>query len=53
MLFTVAEKEGVKFRFNTTVIKADPSSVSVTLESLAANVIVSTDIIRYYYHRRV
>jgi len=46
MLFTVAEKEGVKFQFNTTVIKADPSSVSVALESgeiLGADVIVSTD----------
>lgn len=43
MLFNIAAQEGVEFRFNATVIGADPSSVSVVLESgeiLEADVIV-------------
>lgn len=46
MLFNIAVQEGVEFRFNATVIEADPSSVSVVLESgevLGADVIVGAD----------
>ena len=46
MLFNIAVQKGVKFRFNTTVIEADPSSISVVLESgekLEADVIVGAD----------
>jgi salicylate hydroxylase len=46
MLFNIAVQEGVEFRFNATVIEADPSSVSVVLESgevLGVDVIVGAD----------
>jgi 2-polyprenyl-6-methoxyphenol hydroxylase-like FAD-dependent oxidoreductase len=46
ILFNIAVQEGVEFRFNATVIEADPSSVSVVLESgevLGVDVIVGAD----------
>lgn len=46
MLYQLAVKEGVEFRFNSTIVDADNVAVSVTLESeevLYADVIIGAD----------